>query len=88
MPPSDEDGYSSTVMVLPWTTGNPSYRDQYREGPQEFTGFGFFFYNIGPYAEAPELIIPGKSRLEHWRSIVSNTLYASFLHDFPKSNAL
>lgn len=59
MPPS-EDGYSSTVMVLPWTTGEPDYRDTCRDGLQKFTGDGFFFYNAGPYAEVPELIIPGK----------------------------
>ncbi|KAK3377120.1 putative glutamyl-tRNA amidotransferase subunit A [Lasiosphaeria ovina] len=58
MPPADETGYSSTVLVLPWTTGEPEYRDRYRDGPQQFTGIGFFFYNLGPYAEAPELIIP------------------------------
>jgi hypothetical protein len=61
MPPSDSDGQSSTVLVLPWATGKPEYRDRYREGPQKFTGTGFFFYNVGPYAEAPELIIPGKA---------------------------
>lgn len=48
-------------MVLPWTTGVPDYRDLYREGPQKFTGIGFFFYNVATYAEAPELIIPGKT---------------------------
>ncbi|KAK3941866.1 putative amidotransferase subunit A [Diplogelasinospora grovesii] len=58
MPPSDNEGQSSTVLVLPWTTGEPDYRDKYRDGPQKFTGTGFFFYNVGPYAEAPELIIP------------------------------
>ncbi|KAK4671659.1 hypothetical protein QC764_0097500 [Podospora pseudoanserina] len=60
MPPADITGHSSTVMVLPWTDGIPDYRDRYRHGPQKFTGIGFFFYNIGTYAEAPEIIIPGK----------------------------
>ncbi|KAK0609894.1 amidase signature domain-containing protein [Bombardia bombarda] len=59
MPPVDENqGHSKTVMVLPWTNGVPDYRDTYRDGPQHFTGIGFFFYNVGPYAEAPELVIP------------------------------
>ncbi|KAI8946022.1 putative glutamyl-tRNA amidotransferase subunit A [Xylaria longipes] len=57
MPPAD-DGYSSSIIVLPWTNGEPDYRDNYKEGPQEFTGQGFFFYNIGPYAQCPELIFP------------------------------
>jgi hypothetical protein len=61
MSPSDSDGQSSTVLVLPWTTGEPEYRDRYREGPQQFTGTGFFFYNVGPYAEAPELITLSKA---------------------------
>lgn len=61
MPPADETGYSSTVLILPWTTGAPEYRNRYRDGPQQFTGIGFFFYNVGPYAEAPELIVPGKT---------------------------
>ncbi|KAJ2978116.1 hypothetical protein NUW58_g7596 [Xylaria curta] len=57
IPPAD-DGYSSSVIILPWTNGEPDYRDSYRNGPQKFTGQGFFFYNIGPYAQCPELIIP------------------------------
>jgi len=60
MPPAEEDGYSSTILLLPWTSGVPDYRDTYKDGPQQFTGTGFFFYNVGPYAEAPELIVPGK----------------------------
>ena len=59
MPPA-EGGYSSSIMVLPWTTGEPDYRDKYKNGPQQFTGQGFFFHNIGPYAQCPELIFPGK----------------------------
>jgi len=48
------------LIVLPWTNGEPVYRDEYKDGPQQFTGQGFFFYNIGPYARCPELILPGK----------------------------
>lgn len=58
--PAAKDGYSSSIMVLPWTTGEPDYRDKYKDGPQEFTGQGFFFYNVGPYANCPELIFPSK----------------------------
>ncbi|PKK51861.1 hypothetical protein CI102_5878 [Trichoderma harzianum] len=57
MPPT-KDGYSSSIIVLPWTNGEPNYRDTYKMGPQEFTGQGFFFYNVGPYAQCPELIFP------------------------------
>ncbi len=59
MPPT-KDGYSSSIIVLPWTNGEPNYRDTYKTGPQEFTGQGFFFYNVGPYAQCPELIFPGE----------------------------
>lgn len=57
--PPARDGYSSSIIVLPWTNGEPDYRDKYKSGPQEFTGQGFFFYNVGPYAQCPELIVPG-----------------------------
>lgn len=59
--PTATDGASDTLLVLPWTTGKPDYRDRYREGPQMFEGKGYFFYNIANYAEAPEIIIPGES---------------------------
>ncbi len=58
MPPA-EGRDSSALMVLPWTNGEPDYRDEYHTSEQKFTGIGFFFYNVGPYAEAPELIVPG-----------------------------
>ncbi|KAF2489454.1 putative glutamyl-tRNA amidotransferase subunit A [Lophium mytilinum] len=72
--PAAEDGCSDTLMVLPWSKGEPDYRDKYRESAQKFTGGGFFFYNISPYAQSPELILPAgrtpfKSRLsdqEEW----------------------
>ncbi|KAM0467068.1 hypothetical protein ACHAPV_000582 [Trichoderma viride] len=57
MPPARE-GYSSSIIILPWTNGEPDYRDKYKSGPQEFTGQGFFFYNVGPYAQCLELIVP------------------------------
>lgn len=28
---ADEDGCSETILVLPWTQGEPSYRDEYGE---------------------------------------------------------
>ncbi|KAI4861594.1 putative glutamyl-tRNA amidotransferase subunit A [Hypoxylon rubiginosum] len=58
--PHSEDGCPESLLVLPWTDGEPDYRDKYRKGPQEFTGVGFFFYNVGPYANAPEMMVPGK----------------------------
>ncbi|KAI6091685.1 putative glutamyl-tRNA amidotransferase subunit A [Hypoxylon rubiginosum] len=57
MPPS-KDGCPESLLVLPWTDGKPDYRDKYRDGPQNFTGEGFFFYNVGPYANAPEIMVP------------------------------
>ena len=62
MAPSEDD-YSNSIMVLPWTDGEPDYRDKYKDGPQQFTGQGFFFYNVGPYAQCPELIFPSKTCL-------------------------
>ncbi|KAJ1714963.1 glutamyl-tRNA(gln) amidotransferase subunit A [Aspergillus flavus] len=53
-----EDGFSDTLLLLPWSTGKPDYRDTYRDGPQRFTGIGFFFYNLSPYSEGPEAILP------------------------------
>ncbi len=58
--PSSDSGCINTIMVLPWSNGEPDYRDKYRESAQKFTGIGFFFYNLSPYAGAPELIVPGK----------------------------
>ncbi|RMZ48130.1 hypothetical protein AFCA_011192 [Aspergillus flavus] len=52
------DGFSDTLLLLPWSTGKPDYRDTYRDGPQRFTGIGFFFYNLSPYSEGPEAILP------------------------------
>ncbi|KAM5354323.1 hypothetical protein ACJ41O_000972 [Fusarium nematophilum] len=57
MPPA-ENGHSSTVMILPWTAGDVLYRDAYKVGPQEFTGRGFFYYNVAPYAQCPEVVFP------------------------------
>lgn len=58
--PLARDRYSSSIIVLPWTNGEPDYRDKYKSGPQGFTGQGFFFYNVGPYAQCPELIVPSE----------------------------
>lgn len=56
---ADLDGTSESVMVLPWTQGEPSYRDEHKQRPS-FTGHGFDFYNIATYAEAPEMIVPSE----------------------------
>ncbi|CAG7977406.1 unnamed protein product [Penicillium salamii] len=57
LPPAT-DGFSDTLLLLPWSSGKPDYRDTYRDGPQKFTGIGFFFYNLSPYSEGPEAILP------------------------------
>ncbi|CAG7975139.1 unnamed protein product [Penicillium salamii] len=54
---TDQDGCSETILVLPWTQGQPSYRDEYRERPS-WIGDGWFFYFISVYAGAPEVIVP------------------------------
>ncbi|KAM0463187.1 hypothetical protein ACHAPV_003314 [Trichoderma viride] len=54
---ADEDGCSETILVLPWTQGEPSYRDEYGDRPN-WTGEGWFFYFIAVYAGAPEVILP------------------------------
>ncbi|CAG8371447.1 unnamed protein product [Penicillium salamii] len=53
---TDADGCSETILVLPWTQGQPSYRDEYRERPS-WIGDGWFFYFISVYAGAPEVIV-------------------------------
>jgi len=57
LPPA-KDGFSDTLLLLPWSSGKPDYRDTYRDGPQRFTGIGFFFYNLSPYSEGPEAVLP------------------------------
>ncbi|KAL2369276.1 amidase [Blastomyces gilchristii SLH14081] len=54
---ADENGCSESILVLPWTKGEPSFRDEYRERPS-WTGEGWFFYFISVYAGAPEVILP------------------------------
>lgn len=75
---TDEDGCSESMLLLPWTQGRPSYRDEYREQVllkvlvfkfadwfrrPSWTGQGWFFYFISVYAGAPEIILPGMSLL-------------------------
>lgn len=59
LPPAT-NGFSDTLLVLPWSSGKPDYRDTYRDGPQRFTGVGFLSYNLSPYSEGPEAILPGR----------------------------
>ena len=54
------DGCSDSILVSPWNNGEPDYRDKYRPGAQNFTGIGFFFYNLSPYSKSPEIIVPGE----------------------------
>lgn len=74
MAPASDDGYSSSILVLPWTNGQPEYRDNYKDGPQQFTGQGFFFYNVGPSAQCPELIFPGKETFSCYLFIVTQII--------------
>jgi Asp-tRNA(Asn)/Glu-tRNA(Gln) amidotransferase A subunit family amidase len=53
----DADGYPEAIVLLPWTFGEPDYRDVYREQPTWF-GHGFHFYCISPFAQAPEIMVP------------------------------
>ncbi|GAB1213250.1 hypothetical protein ATERTT37_002399 [Aspergillus terreus] len=57
LPPAQE-GFSDTLLLLPWSSGKPDYRDTYRDGSQQFTGIGFFFYNLSRYSGSPEAILP------------------------------
>ena len=52
-----EDGTSEALLLLPWTTGTPNYRDVYRPQP-DWAGYGWQYYMISPFAQAPEMIIP------------------------------
>jgi len=71
------DGCSKTILVTPWSQGEPNYRDKYRESAQKFTGLGFFFYNLSPYAGAPEIIIPGKHSVRpRWLKPLALTRYS------------
>jgi Asp-tRNA(Asn)/Glu-tRNA(Gln) amidotransferase A subunit family amidase len=56
--PHSEEGYCSTVLILPWTRGRPIYRERFGDKPLELIGTGLPLQNIAPFAEAPELIIP------------------------------
>lgn len=55
--PASEDGSSEGLLLLPWTTGSPDYRDTYRNKP-EWAGYGWFYYMIAPFAQSPEMILP------------------------------
>ena len=57
LPPAVKE-FSDTLLLLPWSTGQPDNRDRYRDGPQRFTGIGFFFYNLSPYSQGPEVVVP------------------------------
>ena len=61
-PSSEEDGTSDALLLLPWTTGIPNYRDVYRPQP-DWAGYGWQYYMISPFAHAPEMIVPiGQTR--------------------------
>jgi len=58
--PRSKDGCPTSLLVLPWTNGEPDYHDKYRDGPQWFTGFGLLFYSVRLYVNAPKIMVPGK----------------------------
>jgi len=55
--PHSEVGTSEALLLLPWTTGTPDYRDVYRPQP-DWAGYGWYYYMISPFAQAPEMIVP------------------------------
>ena len=55
--PASKDGASEALLLIPWTTGKPDYRDTYREKPS-WAGYGWFYYMLAPFAKAPEAILP------------------------------
>ncbi|KAH0558900.1 hypothetical protein GP486_004471 [Trichoglossum hirsutum] len=65
---TDEEGCSNALFLTPWSSGEPDYRDTYRERPS-WAGDGFRYWFVCPYAEAPEMIIPigQMSRVTHQR---------------------
>ena len=56
IPPST-DGSSGTLLLLPWSTGKPSYRDEHHDKPNR-TGQGWEHWMISIFAQAPEMIVP------------------------------
>lgn len=55
--PASTEGESEALLLIPWTTGMPDYRDKYRDKP-DWVGYGWFYYMIAPFAKAPEAILP------------------------------
>ncbi|KFZ23395.1 hypothetical protein V502_02124 [Pseudogymnoascus sp. VKM F-4520 (FW-2644)] len=60
--PVDEHGCSEKLLLLPWTFGQPDYRELYCERPT-WIGKGFFWYYISSCSQAPEMMLPiGQTR--------------------------
>ncbi|KAJ5113150.1 amidase [Penicillium angulare] len=92
----DDEGCAESILVLPWTNGQPSYRDEYRP-PPNWTGEGWFFYFISVYGGAPEIILPlGQTRYhsrmtqrEEWLPVAigivgargTDTAFVSFMNE-------
>lgn len=55
--PASKEGESQALLLIPWTTGKPDYRDIYRDKP-DWAGYGWFYYMVAPFAKAPEVILP------------------------------
>lgn len=56
LPPAD-NGCADTLLLTPWSTRGPEYRERERKGEQR-TGRGFFWGNIAPFAGVPEMVVP------------------------------
>lgn len=55
--PASTEGESEALLLVPWTTGMPDYRDKSRNKP-DWVGYGWFYYMVAPFAKAPEAILP------------------------------
>lgn len=55
--PASKAGETEAVLLIPWTTGNPDYRDMYRDKP-DWAGYGWSYYMVAPFARAPEAMLP------------------------------
>ena len=55
-----EEGTLDSILLLPWSWGEPDYRDAYREAPKSREGGELFFGALSTFTGSPELIAPGK----------------------------
>lgn len=55
--PASKERESEALLLIPWTTGDPDYRDIYRNKPT-WAGYGWFYFMIAPFIKVPEAILP------------------------------